>query len=92
MARIGVRALKQNASAVLERVKRGESLEITDRGRPVALLVPIPDPARVVERLIAEGRARPPDGNLSDLPSPLKLQRGRRLPSEILRELRETER
>ena len=41
MDRIGVRELRQNASRYLERVVRGESLEVTDRGRPVALLVPV---------------------------------------------------
>jgi prevent-host-death family protein len=41
MDRIGVRELRQSASRYLERVARGESLEITDRGRPVAHLVPI---------------------------------------------------
>ena len=41
MERIGVRELRQHASQYLERVARGESLEVTDRGRPVARLVPI---------------------------------------------------
>lgn len=41
MDRIGVRELRQNASAYLARVASGESIEVTDRGRPVALLVPI---------------------------------------------------
>ena len=40
MERIGVRELRQNASAYLARVSLGESIEVTDRGRPVALLVP----------------------------------------------------
>lgn len=41
MDRIGVRELRQHASRYLERVAQGESLEVTDRGRPVARLVPI---------------------------------------------------
>lgn len=41
MDRIGVRELRQNASRYLARVAGGESMEVTDRGRPVALLVPI---------------------------------------------------
>lgn len=41
MDRVGVRELKQNASRVLERVKAGESVEITEHGRPVARLVPL---------------------------------------------------
>lgn len=66
MDRIGVRELRQNASRYLERVQRGETLEVTDRGRPVARLVPIDiDPW---QSLIDSGRLLPPeeDGNLLD--------------------------
>jgi len=41
MDRVGIRELRQYASRYLARVQRGESLEVTDRGRPVALLVPV---------------------------------------------------
>jgi prevent-host-death family protein len=41
MKTIGVRELRQNASRYLEEVAAGESIEITDRGHPVARLVPI---------------------------------------------------
>lgn len=41
MDRIGVRELRQHASRYLDRVAHGETLEVTDRGRPVARLVPI---------------------------------------------------
>ena len=41
MDRIGVRELRQHASRYLARVAGGETLEVTDRGRPVALLVPV---------------------------------------------------
>ena len=37
---IGVRELRQHASKYLKEVAAGESIEITDRGRPVARLVP----------------------------------------------------
>jgi prevent-host-death family protein len=43
MERIGVRELRQNASRYLARVASGESIEVTDRGRAVAVLIPIPD-------------------------------------------------
>jgi prevent-host-death family protein len=92
MARIGVRELRQNASAVLRRVLAGESIEITQRGRPVALMVPIPEPTDVIERLVSEGRARPAKGNLTDLPPPLEPEPGSMLPSEALAELRADER
>jgi prevent-host-death family protein len=92
MTRIGVRELRQNASAVLRRVLAGESIEITQRGRPVAMIVPLPEPSDVIERLVVEGRARPAKGNLSDLPPPLKPRPGSMLPSEVLAELRADER
>lgn len=41
MDRVGVRDLKQNASRLLARVKAGETLEVTEYGRPVALLTPV---------------------------------------------------
>jgi prevent-host-death family protein len=92
MIRVGVRELRQNASAVLRRVIGGESVEVTERGRPVALIVPLPEPDDLVERLISQRLAKPAKGNLSDLPSPLKLRPGSRLPSEVLAELRSEER
>lgn len=66
MERIGVRELRQHASRYLARVSRGESLEVTDRGRPVALLVPVKGDDW--EDLIAAGRVSPPadDGDVLD--------------------------
>jgi len=64
MERIGVRELRQYASRYLDRVKAGETVEVTERGRLVALLVP-PGRARDArERLIAEGRLIPCSGPL----------------------------
>jgi len=55
MRSIGIRELRQQASRHLRDVERGETIEVTDRGRPVALLVPVPR-AGTAERLIASGR------------------------------------
>jgi prevent-host-death family protein len=57
--RVGVRELRQNLSIYLERVIAGERLEVTDRGNPVAMLIPIRPGATLVERLVADGRAIP---------------------------------
>lgn len=56
MAQVGIRELKQNASAVVARVEDGESLEVTVQGRPVARLVPIHEVRRrwVPSRDVAE--------------------------------------
>jgi prevent-host-death family protein len=91
MERIGVRELRQHASRWLRRVVAGESFEVTDRGRPVALLVPVPDDEGL-EALVAAGRARLAEGHLSDLGPPLPPKRGAPRPSEVLERLRANER
>jgi len=55
--RIGVRELRQHASRYLRRVARGETLEVTDRGRPVAMLVPVHGDEW--QHLLASGRVVP---------------------------------
>lgn len=57
MDRIGVRELRQHASRYLERVAHGESLEVTDRGRLVARLVPVTTDAWADR--IASGKVMP---------------------------------
>jgi len=52
---VGVRDLKAQLSAYLRRVADGESVVVTDHGRPVARLVP-PDVPESLSRLIREGR------------------------------------
>ena len=65
MDQIGVRELRQNASVYLERVKKGESIEVTERGVPIAVLSPAAK-ATTIEQLIAEGRATPPRGSMRE--------------------------
>lgn len=90
MRRVGVRQLKQNASAVLRGVEAGEPVEVTDRGRPVALLIPIPKQGPL-ERLIAEGGATVALHRLADLPPPPPPRPGTQLPSATLAALRNNE-
>jgi prevent-host-death family protein len=90
MASVGIRELRQRASELLRRVEDGESIEITDRGRPVAVLGPLPDDP--VERLRAAGDLQRSEGELSELPPPLVLGAGVELPSEVLSRLRRDER
>lgn len=66
MSEVGIRALKQNASAVVARAATGETVTITDRGRAVARLTPIPS-SRLAE-LTGAGRARPPRRDIATLP------------------------
>jgi prevent-host-death family protein len=59
MLRIGVRELRQHASRYLARVRAGETVEVTDRGVLVALLVP-PGPGESSrQELIAAGMLDP---------------------------------
>ncbi len=90
MASVGVRELRQRASELLRRVEGGESIQITDRGRPVAVLGPLPEDP--VERLRASGDLHPAEGNLADLPEPLRLKPGAEPPSAVLARLRRAER
>jgi len=86
MQRIGVRALQQNASATLRRVKRGSRVEITERGSAVALLVPIPA-GDVLEKLESAGRLKRADGDVLELGPPLR-RRGKLAPSRQLAKAR----
>ncbi|MFQ5666186.1 MAG: type II toxin-antitoxin system prevent-host-death family antitoxin [Candidatus Binatia bacterium] len=91
MERVGVRDLQQNAAAVLRRVRRGERVEVTDRGRPVAWLVPARG-GDVAERLRALGRLIESEGDLLELGVPLPLRKGGESPSERLARMRARER
>ncbi len=86
MTEIGIRALKQNASAVVASAAAGEVITIALRGQPVARLTAIP--ASPLEELVTSGRARPARHNLADMPEPMK---GLNL-SEALAEMRAEER
>ena len=56
--RVGVRALKAGVSEFLKRVQRGESMTVTDRGRPVAILRPIiNDTSAALSAMVADGSA-----------------------------------
>jgi prevent-host-death family protein len=56
---VGVRELKQHLSAYLKRVADGETLQITDRGVPVAVISPVAG-ANALALGIEEGWIRPP--------------------------------
>jgi len=90
MTEVGIRALKQNASAVVAEAAGGELITITDRGRPVAQMVPLA--VSRVDALIAAERARPALRRLNDLPAPSRRRRGRPSLSEELDGMRQTER
>ena len=67
---VGVRELRQNLSVYLARLSAGTVFRVTDRGRAVALLIPIPQHSSAVERLIASGRATAPKHDLLSVRRP----------------------
>ncbi len=72
MAQIGIRELREGLSRALRRVRAGETIEVTDRGRPIARIVPLAPSIEGLERLIAGGQVYPP--RLTDpRPAPLDL-------------------
>jgi len=91
MTTVGVRELRQRASELLRRVEAGETIEVTDRGRPVAVLAPFPK-AGPLEQLRAAGEVIAATAGFSDLPDPLPVPAGKELPSVILTRLRRNER
>lgn len=90
MESIGVRELRQHASRWLQRVRAGESFQVTDRGRPVALLAPLPS-ASVWQRLVSSGEVTAATGHVLDV-DPLPAVSGSPSASDVLREMRDAER
>lgn len=65
--RVGIRELRQDLSRYLRRVRAGERLVVTERGHPLAVLVPWADHTDVLDQLIASGQARRGDGRLLEI-------------------------
>ena len=89
--RIGIRELRQHASIYVDLAEKGYTVDITNRGRLVAQLVPVTEPGSPLERLIAAGIIEPaeePGGadGLEPYPAP---PAGQPNASEILGRLRE---
>jgi antitoxin (DNA-binding transcriptional repressor) of toxin-antitoxin stability system len=73
--RIGIRELRQHASVYVDLAEKGYTVDITNRGRLVAQLVPVTEPGSPLERLIAAGIIEPAEepggvGDLEPYPSP----------------------
>ena len=82
---VGVRELRQNLSVYLRRVKAGESVEVKERGRRVAVLAPLSAKASVLDRLVAAGRATAATQDLLALGPPLGRRPSRRASRALAR-------
>jgi prevent-host-death family protein len=56
---VGVRELKQHLSEYLDRAAAGETVQVTDRGVPKVLIIPVPGVGQM-QRGVEEGWLRPP--------------------------------
>ena len=85
---VGIRDLKQNASEVIARVKKGESVLVTERGRPVGRIVPLS--ANTLDELVESGLATAPTASLAELLASVPRGEPSDIPSHvILDEIRE---
>lgn len=82
---VGVRELKQHLSEYLERAAKGETIRVTDRGVPKAVLGPLPGRFRLDEG-IAAGWVTPGE---EEPPAQLRRARSRRRIADVLLEDRE---
>jgi len=92
--RIGVRELRQHASLYIDLVERGYTVDITNRGRLVAQLVPVRELESPLERLIADEivEAAEDSGDLLDVQPGPPVPPGRPTAAEILLQMREKDR
>ena len=87
---VGVRALQQNASEVVKRAAAGEIVDITDRGRLVAHLVPASSTG--LQGLVDAGVVRQASRSIRDLPPAIPVRPGQPSASDVLDQQREHER
>ena len=81
--------MRQNLSVYLHRVKAGETLHVTEYGRVVAMLAPLPvERLSPLDRMVQEGRAIAPKQSLKDRRPPRPAPPGAPSTQEILDELR----
>jgi prevent-host-death family protein len=84
--RIGIRELRQNASRYLALVKAGQTVEVTERGELIALLVPPQRSDSARDRLIGAGKlisAPYPTGRVRS-PRPVPIASGEPTNQELL--------
>lgn len=83
---VGVRELRDGLSRYLAEVRGGETITVTEHGRPIARIVPVGAPT-AYERLVAEGRITVPDHPKRPSREPVELE-GRGTVSEFIAEQR----
>jgi antitoxin (DNA-binding transcriptional repressor) of toxin-antitoxin stability system len=92
--RIGIRELRQHASVWVDLAERGYTVDITNRGRLVAQLIPARAPDSPLERWLAAGilKEAEEDGDLLDIDPAPAVPPGQPTASQTLGQMREEER
>lgn len=70
MVSVGSKQLKNRLGAYLRLVRQGNAVQITDRGRPIACIIPAQsevasEEADTLARLVAQGLVRPGSGRFT---------------------------
>jgi antitoxin (DNA-binding transcriptional repressor) of toxin-antitoxin stability system len=91
--RIGIRELRQHASVYVDMAEKGYTVDITNRGRLVAQMVPARQPDSPLERWIARGVIQRAEeaGGILDVDTYPAVAKGRATAGDALRQLREEE-
>lgn len=78
MNSVGIRELRLRFSEYLSHVRRGETLVVTDRGKPIARLEPVLSPELTprLQRLIEAGRATYTPAVRRHVPTPVRMLPG----------------
>lgn len=87
---VGVRELKAHLSHHLKRVRAGRRLVITERGRPIALINPLPGTNATdwAHALVDSGRARWAGGKPEGLTPPVPIARGVKVSDAVIEDRR----
>ncbi len=67
MISVGIKELKEKLSGYVDRVRHGEEVVVTDRGKEVALFIPISRERDAVKGLMASGKVKWTGGKPSGL-------------------------
>ena len=85
----GIRELKSNLSAYLRKVKAGETVVITEHGKPIGRIVPITEPAEERIQYLAQAGLVAWNGNKLSLSAPVARAQGGHTVADLLLEDRE---
>ena len=86
---VPIRTLNQDTAGVLARVEKGETVEITNRGRPIARIVPVT--ADPMADLVATGMVLPPTV-VGPIPMPVASAASNAEAGQLMSALRDEER